>query len=372
MFFNISTQQHQIEHPLSQSYQVNNFFCQLDQGWKKHGNIFYKGYCIDQQIDVKVHNKDFSSEKGNYVILDLTSNFKIYFDDTRGFPLYYTSDTVHNIPTNINECYDEVYYDGTVTFKNNQFSFVFCKDKKISYDETRNFVSTEYLVDWICEYLVDSASKIKTDLPIYACDSNGVDSTLVQSAFDYVGREYTKVKIQDNKVNLSMTTCYKELYTGDFKAHLQLTGWAGDEYILRNPLYCHWLLKAQNINLINEYNKREYCYMKGFFENKYLEKLKNDDYKFKTYKDAFNHIANVAINDNQMWHFDNIITFTPFQNTNVLETMLYADCDAIIAQVTDAEISKKAIAKLNPAKLQKISVHKNNYKPTFGLDYEKV
>jgi DNA-binding MltR family transcriptional regulator len=87
----------------------------------------------------------------------------------------------------------------------------------------------------------------------------------------------------------------------------------------------------------------------------------NRDQIFKIQANGFNHTANVALNDFQMWHLDNAITFTPLRNLDIATECLYAEPDVVLHQVIHGGLSKAIIEKLNPKNLESISLYKNNY-----------
>lgn len=346
-----------IKWPLYTFYQISDYTLAIDKGWNRFENIFYKGYTVKQSLENKVKNKDFSEEAGNYVIFDFSCNdCYFYHDNSRSFPLYFD----HNTLTNLK--YDNlttVWFDGSVIEHDHQWSFTKREDNTILYNIAHKELNKEQIVDMMCNYLIQTVQDFNTELPILAADSQGVDSTLVRSAFDFCGCKYILVKNNSKKLQ-PLGWGYKQLYVST-ESHVQLTGFCGDELLLRNPLYCQWLLGPYNVELADEFDKVDYSYMKGFFNAKYRNKLKNTAQRFINKEQAFNHTINVAINDFQMWHTDNTITLTPLRNKHIATECMYADADAILDQVIHAGISKEIIKRLNPKLLNTLSKHKNDY-----------
>lgn len=356
MFFHITSDKNfDPVWPLQHHQNINNFVVYTDLGWKRLNNTIYKGYCIEQNLDQKVASMDYKEQTGNYTIIDL-DRCTYYCDNSRSYPLYYNQSTVTNINNNSVE---PIWFDATVIFNNNRWHWQQKTENVYLFDSMQKTVNKEYIVNMICNYLVDTVQQFSTELPVYIANSSGVDTLMIRSAFDYCGITYKTVDHNTKKLQ-SLGWGYGQLYVSD-RSHLQVTGFCGDELLLRNPLYCQWLLDPHNINLADEFDQFEYSYMKGFFNANYKKKIKNRNNKFVTVKSAFEHVANVAMNDYQMWHIDNTITFTPLRNKNTAIECLYADVDCILDQVIHAGISKQIIQRLNAKNLKLISKHKNNY-----------
>lgn len=361
MFFYISHNEPVNKKPLTEMHKVNNYCVQLDKAWHRVGDIFFKGYAIGQTLKSKVQSHNFSTAKGNYVILDFSQTPSIYCDDSRSFPLFFNNNTLTNINDSLLE---PIYFDGSAINENNQWKW--CKgDSKnsIQFDPEHKTYNKTEIVDLVCNYLITVTQQLDTDLPIIAANSPGVDSTLVRSAFDYCNLTYSLGDLSARAKSLYyLGWGYKQLHITD-TPHMQLTGFCGDELLLRNPLYCQWLLDYHNIDLVKQFDNIDYCYMKGFFNAKYRDKLLKRDQTFKIQANGFNHTANVAVNDFQMWHFDHTITFTPLRNLDLATECLYADPDTILDQVMHAGISKAVIEKLNAKNLASVEKHKNTVIP---------
>jgi len=361
MFFYISRNQPVNTKPLTEMHKVKNYCVQLDEGWQQDGDIFFKVYAIGQTLKNKVQSHNFSTVNGNYVILDFSQTPSIYHDDFRAFPLFFNNNTLTNINDSLLE---PIYFDGSAINKDGQWEW--CKgDSKnfIRFDPDHKIYNKTEIVDLVCNYLIAVTQQLDTDLPIIAANSPGVDSTLVRSAFDYCNLTYSLGDLSARAKSLYyLGWGYKQLHSID-TPHMQLTGFCGDELLLRNPLYCQWLLDYHNIDLVKQFDNIDYCYMKGFFNAKYRDKLLKRDQTFENQKGGFMHTANTAINDFQMWHFNNTITFTPLRNLDLATECLYADPDTILDQVMHAGISKAAIEKLNAKNLASVEKYKNTVIP---------
>lgn len=355
MFFQISKSEQQIAAPFLVTMKIDQFFILLDKGWHQHGNFLYKGYCLEQSLHQKIMSKDLREQTGNYVIIKLGNGCSIHYDNSRSFPMFYDHETVTNYEASH---LTAVWFDGSVYFQDNGWHFKHRPENVVRYNEHARRLNKQTLVDLYCDYLVDCCERLQTDLPIFCADSKGVDSLTVMSALDYCGKQYTRVKAMTcTKGDLGWG--YMQLFETS-TPHLQATGFCGDELLLRNPLYCQWLLDSSGIDLAEEFDKTDHSYMKGFFNSRYRKKIKKHVDKFSELKQGIEHTANVALNDFQMWHTDHTLTFTPYRNTEMAVRCLYADCETILDQVIHAGVSKEIIRRLNPYNLESLSSHKNH------------
>lgn len=356
MFFLISHIREESASPFSQTKKIGKFSVSLDAGWHTMDQILYKGYCLDRPLEQKIIDRDFREETGNYVILNFADDgCSIHYDNSRSFPILYDKQTVTNHKV---EGLTAVWFDGAVYYENDQWHFHHRHENVVKYSGHQDYLNKQQLADMWCAHLINACEKLETDLPIMCADSNGVDSLTVKSALDYCGKEYTSVK-ESPSTKAHLGWGYNQLFETD-RPHVQATGFCGDELLLRNPLYCQWLLDSSNVDLVKEFDKTEHSYMKGFFNKRYREKVSAEVGKFPEFKQGYEHTANVSLNDFQMWHTDNTITFTPYRNTKMALKSLQADCDTILDQVIHAGVSKEIIQRLNPYNLTLLSKHKNN------------
>lgn len=357
MFFKISNENSVPTFPLVNNQNINGFWLNTDKGWNVSDNIVYKGYVLGGSLHEKVQLRNFQRQDGNYIILDLGESPAIHYDTFRSFPLYQNKNTVTNLDP-VDKDFKTVHCNSTVSYVNNCWEYTNIKDQFV-YNPDQSLYDFDQMVNFVCELLIDSCSKLHIDRPLYVADSNGVDSNLVRSALDYTGKDYTLGNKNDfNQIKLNYWG-YKQLADNNI-SHIQATGFCGDEILLRNPMYCHWQLQPYGIDLTKEFDAVAHSYMKGFFEKNYKSKIAKDTQVFNNKKFAFLHLQNIVSNDFQMWHYNDIISFTPLRSKQLLEAVLYADPDTILRQVIHADVSKECIRKLNSKNLEFISQHKNN------------
>lgn len=346
-------------------FDITDSGIQLDAGWQKLDDYYYKGYSIGMSLEEMIRAQTFDQQKGNYCIIS-TKDPALYHDDLRSFPLYIDKDRCSNSEFDTAK---KIHFPSTVDY-NGTWNENCLGHGDLEY--TGQSFSFNKIRDLICERLVSVVEHTNFKLPLFAANTFGVDSTLVRSVFDYVGKEYKLVrrekKGKENKLvrreqkGDDQDWGYRQLYLTD-EPHVQITGYCGDEVVLRNPTYCQWLLKPHGVDLASEYAKVKESYMLGFFNKNYKHKLKKDSLAFKDVGTAVNHVRDWVTNDFQMWHKDHTITFTPFRDREILKTCLHADPDTIIRQCVHAELSMEIIRRLNPGNLESLSQHKNNYKP---------
>ena len=325
----------------------------LDEGWKKLEDHHYKGYSLGMPLEDMIRSKNFKEQKGNYCIIS-TKDPALYHDDLRSFPLYIDKDRCSNSEFDTAKKIhfpSTVYHDNTWQEKFSGYGDLQYNGESFSFDK---------LIDLVCERLVSVVEQVDSGLPLFAANTFGVDSTIVRSVFDYVGKQYKLVRREQKGDDQDWG--YRQLYQTD-EPHMQITGYYGDEMMLRNPTYCQWLLMPHGIDLASEYAKVDKSYMLGYFNKNYKHKLAKDPYTFDDVGTAVNHVLDWLSNDFQMWHKDHTITFTPFRDREIMKACLHAEPDAIIRQCVHAELSMEIIRRLNPGNLESLSQHKNNFKP---------
>lgn len=318
----------------------NNWFIYLDKGWTKNENYFYKGFS--------------------------SSWCKIYFDPIikiesnklRDFPIYHNKVSV----TNFQQLDNIVPVDGIVEI-----------DKEISITYQENFyprISTkqisfkdchEILYDALIENIGTFASSNKD--PVYIPLQGGIDTLTIRSVFDYLGVDYTTFDLPASAPTLSkvgselLKNHWAFTQVKEKDNSVIVTGFYGDEWVLRNPYYAHGLLSQRGISIIDEFDKTKDCYMKGHFET-YREKCVSKS------EMAVEELISQICNDFQIWHLNNTKFLSPLKHISLLN-LLTADNQTIIDQVTDAKLSKSIIEKCNPSLLRLIDNRKNQSDPSY-------
>ena len=319
---------------------TNGWYIYIDKGWTKTNNYFYKGF------------------ESSWCKIYFDPVIKIETNKLRDFPIYYNNDLV----TNFRQGENTVPVDGVVTITD---------QIKINY--TDNFYPAtptttlsfqqchDILFDCIVEN-VETFAKNNSDkvcMPV----QGGIDTLTVRSVFDNLGLSYTLFDLPQTKPtasNLRRELCNTHwgfTQVAELKHSAVVTGFYGDEWILRNPYYVHLLLTERNIDLVKVFDSTKDCYMKQYFEN-YRAKCNTNN------KITKQELISQICNDFQIWHINDTKFFSPLKHIRLLQ-LLSADNQTIIDQVTDATLSKSIIEKCNASLLDLLDSKKNIKDPNY-------
>ena len=316
------------------------WFIYLDSGWSLAEDYFFKGFS--------------------------SSWCKIYFDPIikietnklRDFPIYYNKDSV----TNFQKLDTPVPIDGTVSI-----------DKEVSISYIENFypkISNEHLTfeechDILCDAIIENVGTfaLSNKKQIYMPAQGGIDTLTVRSVFDVLEVPYETFDLPTSQPELSSLGSELSKINWGFKqidekkGSVIATGFYGDEWILRNPYYVHAILSLRDVNLIDAFDNLRSCYMKEYFEN-YRNKCESPS------NISIETLITQICNDFQIWHLHDTYFLSPLKHLSLL-TLLNADTQTIIDQVTDAKLSKSIIEKCNPKLLDMIDPLKNQTDPVW-------
>jgi len=322
MFFRISSKYK--AHPILSRVFTGPLSVAVDNGWEADAEWIYKGI------------------PGNYVRINLMT-FDIEFDDCRSFPLFTDrNQTLTNIDCGLDPIWFDQYpvWNGTNwDIEYNQKHFDFLSGSKLTVDQAAERVVTE-----VCHKL----AVINFDAPVYGADSHGVDTAVVLAAADKMGIDF-ELRSINSPSNSRMPWGYNQTYFQLDRCFL-LTGFCGDEMLARNPFYVQ--AHYDHLNIEQEFDKKPECYMYQFFDKNYRHKM----IEAKQVKTS---LYDMAMNDYQMWHWNKVMTIVPFRSRSMFEIGANLSDEAVIAQVTDAAISKRAIEMMSPKWLDWILNTKN-------------
>jgi len=318
----------------------NGWFLYLDKGWTRIENYFYKGF------------------SSSWCKIYVEPTIRVETNKLRDFPIYYNKDTI----SNFKKLDNILPVDGIIEID---------KEIKISYIENfypriTNVQQTfkechELLYDALIENVGSFAANNKKT--VYIPVQGGIDTLTVRSVFDYLGVDYKTFDLPSKQPELSKVgTELAKIHWGFQQIQEQedsviVTGFYGDEWILRNPYYAHVIMSSRGVDITEEFDKTENCYMKGYFEN----------YRKKCSTPSNTSIEMLMIqicNDFQIWHLHNTYFLSPLKQTSLL-TLLSADTQTVIDQVTDAKLSKSIIEKCSPKLLGLIDPLKNQHDPVW-------
>ena len=316
----------------------NDWYLYLDKGWIKNENYYYKGI------------------SSSWCKIYVNPSIRIETNKLRDFPIYYN----RNLVTNFQKLQGLVPVDGVVEVDT---------DIKVSYIENfypriiKEQKTFEECHDILFSALVENIGTFSANnkKKVLIPKQGGIDTLTARSIFDYLGVPYEIFDLPIKKPTLSQlgSELAKDHWGfQQIKTHgncVVVTGFYGDEWILRNPYYAHVILDERGIDIRNEFDKIENGYMKKYFEN-YRKRCSNHPGM-----DIETLITQIC-NDFQIWHLDETYFFSPLKHMSLL-TLLGADTQTILHQVTDAQLSKSIIKKCSPDLLDFIYPLKNQYDP---------
>ena len=325
---------------LEQHKTKNGWFLYLDRGWTKTDNYYYKGF------------------SSSWCKIYVDPIVRIETNKLRDFPISYHNESVSNFQKRENI----VPVDGIVEID----------DKiSISYQEnfypriTRKHQTFKECFDLLYDALIENIGTFSANnkKSVYIPEQGGIDTLTVRSVFDYLGVAYKTFSLPEQEPKLSPLGKTLSLDHWGFRQieeknnSIIVTGFYGDEWVLRNPYYVHSLLSLRDKNITEEFDRLPNCYMKHYFET-YREKCATPSNR--SVEDLISQICN----DFQIWHLHETYFLSPLKHISLL-TLLSADTQTVIDQVTDAKLSKSIIEKCNPRLLELLDPLKNQNDPVW-------
>ena len=228
----------------------NGWSLYLDKGWIKTENYYYKGF------------------SSSWCKIYIDPVIRIEANKLRDFPIYYDKEFV----TNIQKLENIVPVDGVVEIDN---------DINVSYTEnfypriTQEQQTFKECHDILFDALVEKIGMFSANnkKKVFMPKQGGIDTLTVRSVFDYLGVPYEIFDLPAVQPEMSSLGAELAKYHWGFQQIqpyencVVVTGFYGDEWILRNPYYAHVILSRRGINISKEFDKIESCYMKNYFEN---------------------------------------------------------------------------------------------------------
>ena len=330
-----------------------NFKILFDNNWTKNDNSISKG------------------TTNNYCTIKFDDTIEITHNEIRDFPLWYNENTC----SNFTKLENYVPVDGILKY-DSKWHLTYQKD---FYDEPEscgcgrsptdrcmewhNYDEEPYAVALIKKVLLDNTKAFlkRNTLDILIPDNNGLDTLTVRSVLDYLKVDYKLFDIE--KLDYKKLQMTLELNYYGFNQIQELdspkcvvTGFYGDEYILRNPYYVQNILKNRGQDIIKIFDAKPDCYMREFFDLVYRKKCKKGE------PVNIDKLTQMICNDIQVWHINNTMLFTPFKDKRLLK-LLECDSDIIVSQVTDGKLSKIVIEHFNKDLLELLDKSKNSKDP---------
>lgn len=343
MFFAISKTPCNI---LSEQHRIGEWVFSTDRGWTTHRSS--SGIRLEKGLgDV------------NCVLTSDGRDWQITTKALRRFPLW-RSDS-GDIVSNLLVTDNKVHNPHAVSYSNGQLQTQFGHNPLIS-DQLMDRKTAE---EQLCVDLIRQVDDLKAhNMPIIAPNSGGADCALVRAVLDYSGVAYTSHRISDQTLDLTQLSgqhpfrLYRQMLD-DGSRHIQATGFNGDAYMSRNPIYVALYLKKWNIDLINEFDQAGHTYMRNSFDRNYRDKIST----YVLPEDPDSKLVDMLINDFQVWHKDECLTWTPLTDTKIMETCLRIDPETAIDQCLNAGLTRSLIKRLSPVRLTEIQQNHNGNGP---------
>lgn len=344
MFFTISKKS---KHNLKHNTVIGEWTISTDDGWqidKHHKEIHFSKGLGSVDCTIKCNGRD----------------WEVTTKGLRRFPLWKTEDSVSNIDVSL----DKLHNPCTVRYRNGGLHVDRRPRPQWLVPSKGNILPRHQIQQQLCDILVKQAKELRDhSLPILAPNTKGVDCALVRAVLDYSGIKYKSTNISKHKLDKSHLDDenfwgYRQMLDEGLP-HIQATGYNGDAYMSRQPIYVSLYLRKWGIDLATEFDKAGATYMRNSFDRHYREQLAT--YEFPDDPDA--QLVDMLINDLQVWHIDRCLTWTPLADVDLLKTCLSIDPDTAVDQCLNAGLSRSLIKILSPARLDEIQINHNGRLP---------
>ena len=342
---------------------------QLDRGWvqtETNRTIeFRKGYSLESSLSDIDPNGD--EQVGNYCIIQYMKSVKMWTiskDSLRGFPVYHSDSVITNLDLGNTELHPDhcpYMYNGHVSLLGPYAQYKLPKKGNLLLDEIVDRVEFE-LLDYIEKFIKYNDNEI-------ICNSTyGYDCTTLKAILDFNNIPHIYTDFRPARKKLPLLSEEEELFIdilntqwGYWQVDIAnepqtiLTGFCGDEFLMRGPLYVYYYLKQYKIDISKEVLLSQ-SYQRQFIEEHYI---KINKFAECTENPTNMQLANALLTDYQMWGIDDTTTIIPYKNIKILELSFRLKPEDALKQGLHAIIQHRIIEKCNPALLATISPNKN-------------
>jgi hypothetical protein len=179
-------------------------------------------------------------------------------------------------------------------------------------------------------------------------------------------REYTSdliEKVSNDNWGYDISSVYKN-------NNWYLTGYYAEMIQFRDAEAIHALANYKNKYIDELAKPHEYLYW--FLKRPILDKYKKTMLTFTDDGDLKKYLYNTIFVDYQMWHLDNNMTFNPFFDIRITDTMMKLSIDDITINAMNGTIQKNIVKRFNSQLLSILSNYKNeksvfsNFRKNFG------
>lgn len=332
----------------------------LDDGWTLTDNIWYKGYSTDCKLSEKLHDiiKGYQPA-GKWCVIHEN---KVYHPVLRGFPLYITADNdgltnikfegsstcLYDVPPTPTD-YDTLTLDeasviiGDLLLENtiNFYKYNDIQEMNVLYS-----AGLDTLTSWA---VLDSYTKnyiLTAHVP-----------TVNDNSFEkWMGRvrEYESDlidKVSTDYWGYGVSSFYKD-------TNWYLTGYYAETIQFRDGEAINALANYKGKRIDKLANKKDYLYW--FLKRpNVVSKYKDSMTVYQDEKELKDFLYGTIYYDHQMWHLDNNLTFSPFFDIRIPNTMMRLSIEDITKNCTTGIIQRKIVERFNPQFLSLLSDYKN-------------
>jgi hypothetical protein len=343
----------------------------LDKGWSNQGPIWYKGYSTECKLSDSLQSiLQGYQPAGKWCVIH---NEKVHHPKLRGFPFYKSN----NNQTNLNiDGYGSISCTLEAKLSNESLSLdeasIIIGD--ILLENTKNFFKyndikemnvlysggLDTLTSWA---VLDNVTK-NYILDIYVPKEADKDLSLHHKRGRI--REYTSdliEKVSNDNWGYDISSVYKN-------NNWYLTGYYAEMIQFRDAEAIHALANYKNKYIDELAKPHEYLYW--FLKRPILDKYKKTMLTFTDDGDLKKYLYNTIFVDYQMWHLDNNMTFNPFFDIRITDTMMKLSIDDITINAMNGTIQKNIVKRFNSQLLSILSNYKNeksvfsNFRKNFG------
>lgn len=329
----------------------------LDKGWSQQNDIWYKGYSTDCKLSDSLYDIiNGYQPSGKWCVIH---NEKVYHPVLRGFPLY----THNGEQTNLAfEGFDVVIYNepaisNTQSLSLNEASTIvgdillentinFYKYNNVNQMNVLYSAGLDTLTTWA---VIDSYTK---DYTLTAYIPKQGDNTLHKflgrvreydsDLVDFVSSKHWGYDVASTFIdtNWYATGYYAETYQyRDGEAINALANYQGKriDELAKETDYLYWFLKRPNV----------------------VAKYKDSMQQFSNHEALKNFLYKTIFYDHQYWHIDNNMTFSPFADIRIPQTIHRMSVEDITLNCTTGLVQRKIVERFNPQLLSLLSDYKN-------------
>jgi hypothetical protein len=334
----------------------------LDEGWDHPTeDIWIKGYsteCVLSNVINEIIKNNYQPRGIWAVIQKVNNEYKIFNSVEQGFPIFNNGDSITNFK--LIESIPKIYTKINDILKNEKL------DTKEEYSLE---VGSQKILDILKENITNILLYNKCE-PIMLY-TGGIDSLTIWAILDSITDSYKlefpldveNIKISSAKPAEGKLIDHLKKYHWGYKIsedyskkEFIMSGFYGDEYLLRNPNYQTAVIaNVLGLNLQDIIQPTHYMYH-------YVTKKGPYSYTEISREEAMLNIFNGILGDNQHWHYNNNIYFSPFLDHRIFKIACKMYTTDLLEHGLEATIQKKIIDLCNP-EFNKLLDDKKNKRP---------